>query len=247
MLKRRAFLGLLLLSWAPFVVRAVQIYIASQFPQASALAPTAQTFRAFLDGQSFFVFVVTVYVGAGLIANDRRANALQLYLSRPLTRVEYVAGKMAILVTFLLFVTWVPAICLLITQVVFAGSFAFARAHVGLIPAITVCSLIQVLVASFTMLALSSLSNSSRYVAVLYAGAVLFSDANFTALRAITGSTMMSWISFPANVAQLGDLVFRVNLRYQTPPAVSLVVVVALVVVSISILERRIRGVEVVA
>ena len=60
------------------------------------------------------MFFITVYAGAGLIANDRRANALQIYLSKPLTRVEYIFGKLAILATFLLLVTWVPAIVLLL-------------------------------------------------------------------------------------------------------------------------------------
>ena len=59
-----------------------------------AAAPSADTFRQFLDQQQIFVFFVTVYVGAGLIANDRRANALQIYLSKPLTRAEYVFGKL---------------------------------------------------------------------------------------------------------------------------------------------------------
>ena len=72
-----------------------------------------ETFRQFLEQQQIFVFFITVYVGAGLIANDRRANALQIYLSKPLTRAEYIFGKLAILMTFLLLVTWVPAIVLL--------------------------------------------------------------------------------------------------------------------------------------
>src|SRR3989440_12574461 len=122
-LGRRAFLGLLLVSWFPFFVRAVQIYAAANLPQAAFLAPTPETFRQFLDQQQIFVFFVTVYVGAGLIANDRRANALQIYLSKPLTRSEYVFGKLAILMTFLLIVTWLPAIVLLIVQMAFAGNF----------------------------------------------------------------------------------------------------------------------------
>src|SRR5436189_746879 len=98
---KRAFLGLLLVSWFPFFVRAVQIYAAANLPQANFLAPTAETFRQFLEQQGFFVFVITVYVGAGLIANDRRVNALQIYLSKPLTRGEYVFGKLSVLMTFL--------------------------------------------------------------------------------------------------------------------------------------------------
>jgi ABC-2 type transport system permease protein len=122
MLEKRAFLALLLLAWLPFVVRTVQIYAAANFPQMAFIAPTVDTFRQFLDQQDVFVFFVTVYVGAGLIANDRRANALQIYLSKPLTRAEYVFGKLAILMAFLLMVTWLPAIVLLLVQVSFAGS-----------------------------------------------------------------------------------------------------------------------------
>ena len=124
MIRKRAFMGLLIFAWLPFVVRAVQIYVASNFAQAATLlAPDAKTFRDFLDQQGFFVFVVTIYVGAGLIANDRRANALQIYLSKPLMRSEYIAGKAAILFVFILFVTWLPAILLLFLQVMFKGSF----------------------------------------------------------------------------------------------------------------------------
>src|SRR3954467_12463973 len=127
---RRTFIGLLLFSWLPFVVRTVQFYAAANFPQMAMIAPTPETFRQFLDQQSAFVFFVSVYVGAGLIANDRRANALQIYLSKPLTRAEYVLGKLAILMTFLLFVTWLPAIVLLIVQITFAGNFTFFRNNV---------------------------------------------------------------------------------------------------------------------
>ena len=92
----------------------------------------------FLEQQDFFVFVMTIYVGAGLIANDRRANALQIYLSKPLLRSEYIAGKAAVLFTFLMLVTWLPAILLLFLQVMFKGSFEFLRANLFLFPAITV-------------------------------------------------------------------------------------------------------------
>ena len=77
----------------PFLVRAVQIYVTSNYPQVAMFAPTAETFRQFLEQQDFFVFIMTIYVGAGLIAADRRANALQIYLSKPLLRTEYIAGK----------------------------------------------------------------------------------------------------------------------------------------------------------
>ena len=246
MIRKRAFLGLLIFALAPFLVRAVQMWISSNYPQAAILNPTAETFRQFLEQQDFFVFVITVYVGAGLIANDRRANALQIYLSKPLMRSEYILGKLAVLFTFLALVTFVPAMLLLWLKVMFDGNITFLKANLFLIPAITVGSLLQVVLASFTMLALSSLSKSARYVGILYVGITFFTSAIYGVLYAITGSSRVSWISIGANVSQVVDVVFLLKPRYATPWEVSLLVIIALIVISISILERRVRGVEVV-
>ena len=103
---------------------------------------------------------------------------------------------------------------LLLLQVVFAGNLTFLRENLFLVPAMTLFGLLYALMASFTMLALSSLSTSARYVAVLYAGALLFTEAIFGTLRGVTGSSWLSWLSFRANLAQIGDVVFRI------PPAI---------------------------
>ncbi len=248
LMRKRTFMVMLLFGFIPFIVRAAQIYLAANYPQfASLVAPDAKMYRSFLEGQSFFVFVMTIYVGSGLIANDRLANALQIYLSKPLTRSDYIAGKMAILVTFLLLVTWVPSIMLLVLQVLFSASFTFVRQNIYLIPAITLASLLMVLIASFTMLALSSLSKSSRYVAILYAGIMLFTNAIYGVVRLVTRSTGVSWMSFTASLDQVCDAIFRLPPRYETPVAVSFIVLLGLMTVSLSVLERRVRGVEVVA
>jgi len=247
-LAKRAFLGLLLLSFLPFFARAIQIYLAVNFPQTGdLLAVKPDLFRQFLDQQQIWVFFITVYVGAGLIANDRRANALQIYLSKPLTRAEYIFGKLAILMAFLLLVTWVPALLLLIVQIAFAGNFTFLLKNLYLFPAITVFAFIQVTMVAAAMLALSSLSKSSRYVAILYAAVIFFSQAIYGVLTVVTRSTQLSWISFPANLSQLGDVIFRMPSKYETPWPVALLMIVGLIAASGFILERRVRGIEVVA
>jgi len=245
-LAKRSFIALMLLAWSPFVVRAVQVYVAATFQQASFLAPGADTFREFLEQQGVFVFFVTIYVGAGLIANDRRANALQVYLSKPLTRAEYVAGKFAILFLFLVSVTWLPAILLLLVQTMFAGNLAFVQANIFLLPAITLFSLLQVLVSAMTMLALSSMSKSSRFVGIMYAGLVFFTAALFQALRGITGRSSWAWISPTDTLEQIGAYIFRVDPPHQLSPVMAIVIVITLVAGSAWILERNVRGVEVV-
>jgi len=245
-ISKRAFIALMLFAWAPFIVRAVQIYVSANFQQAAFLAPKGETFRQFLETQNIFVFFVTIWVGAGLIANDRRANALQLYLSKPLTAAEYIAGKMAILFVFLTFVTFAPAMGLLLVQAIFAGSFTFIRNNAYLLPAITLFSLAQVLLASTTMLALSSLSKSSRFVGIMYAGLMFFTGALFQALRGITGSTVFAWLSPGDALEQVGDVIFRITPRYDLPPAVAGIAVLALIIASGVILARRVKGVEIV-
>ncbi len=243
---RREFKGLLLLAWLPFFARSVQMYAAANLPQAAFLAPTPGTFRQFLEQQEVFLFLITVYAGAGLIANDRRANALQIYLSKPLTRFEYIFGKFAVLTTFTLLVTWVPAVLLLVVQVLFSGSFTFFATNLRLLPAITVFSVVQVVTVSSAMLALSSLSRSSRYVAILYAALIFFSQAMYGILFAVTRDARFSWISMPINLVQAGDFIFGLPLRYQAPVSVSLIMLLLLAVASGVVLDRRVRGVEIV-
>ena len=247
MLRKRLFIGLLLFAWLPFVVRAVQIYVSINYPQtAPVLGADAKLFRDFLKQQDMFVFFMVIFAGAGLIASDRRANALQIYLSKPLMRAEYIAGKAAVLFTFVMLVTWVPAILLLFLQVMFMGSFTFMRANLFLIPAITVSAVLQSLLVTLTMLALSSLSKSPRYVGILFAGILFFSKAIFGAMLAITGDTSLAWLSLGDNLQQVSDVVFRQTPSYATPWQVSLIVVLGLIAVSTSVLERRVRGVEIV-
>jgi ABC-2 type transport system permease protein len=246
MVRQRKFLALLLFAWSPFIVRAVQLYVSANWQQATFLAATHETFREFLDQQAIFVFFVTIFVGAGLIANDRRANALQIYLSKPLARTEYIVGKLVTLLVFLVGVTWLPAMLLLVLQIMFSGNMAFVRNNLFLFPAITLFSLIQVFTSAFAMLALSSMSKSSRFVGIMYAGIIFFTAAMYNALRAMTGSSSFAWLSPEDCLDIIGNAIFRVRSTYEVPVPVAFLSIAVIIAVSIVILERRVRGVEVV-
>ena len=245
-LRERKFLGLLLFASVPFFVRTVLLYVGSNVPQAAFLEATPQTFREFLDQQSIFVFFITIYVGSGLIANDKRANALQIYLSKPLTRVEYVTGKLVTLLIFLVAVTWVPGILLLLLQMMFSGSFAFIRANLFLFPAITVFSATQVLLSAFAMLALSSLTKSRRFVAIMYAGIIFFTAAMYQALRQITTSSAWAFISPEDVLDVIAAAIFRSPGTPAIPTFAALIAVAVIIGASLWILERRVRAVEIV-
>jgi ABC-2 type transport system permease protein len=248
--RKRAFLFLMILAWIPVIVRGVQIWAAANVPgmnQISLLAVTPRLFRDFLNQQEPLVFFITVYVGSGLIADDIRANALQLYLSRPVTRTQYIAGKAAIVMAAIASVTWLPAMLLLLLVPAFAGNMTFLRENLSLIPAISAYSVVQIFLASLVILALSSLTKSRWFVAIMYAGLAFFTNAVFGVITASTeGSTAFSWVSLIANVRQVGDVFFRLRPRFETPPFISALVIVAVIIAAAAVLSRRIRAIEVV-
>jgi len=244
-LRERRFLALLLVAWLLFVVRAVQIYFGTTFVRASFFAPSEETFHGFLTQQRLFVFFITIYAGAGLIASDRQANALQLYLSKPITRHDYILGKLATLAAFLIAVTWVPAMMLLMLQVLFSGSLEFVSTHPRLVPAITITSALQVALASMMMLALSSLSRSRRFAAMLYALVTIFAGTIERVLQTATGAA--GWVLlWPQNtLLVITDALF--GIEPEIPVTIALIAIVTLMAVCVAVLERRVRAVDVVA
>jgi len=146
----------------------------------------------------------------------------------------------------LTFITWLPAMLLLILQMLFAGSTKFLSDHLFLIPAITLVAAVQVSVSSFAMIALSAMSKSRRFVAMMYAGILFFTAAMYQALRQITTSSAWAVISPRDTMNVIADGIFRIQGFRPVPLPAAVVAVIVLIGLSIWILERRVRGVEVV-
>ena len=97
------------------------------------------------------------------------------------------------------------------------------------------------------MLALSSLSKSSRYVGVLYAGLIFFSQAVYGIVRGFTRDSTLAWLSVPLDLQQIGDVIFRLEPRFHMPVWSAFLMIGLLIAVSAVVLDRRVRGIEVIA
>jgi hypothetical protein len=96
------------------------------------------------------------------------------------------------------------------------------------------------------MLALSSLTKSRRFVAVMYAGLLFFTAAMSQVLSAMTGTRVWAIIS-PGDVLEVfSRVIFRIPGPRDLPFPAAVVFVVALLAACIWVLERRVRGTEVV-
>jgi ABC-2 type transport system permease protein len=116
----------------------------------------ASFFRTFLEVQGSFAFILTVLVAPPLISRDLSNNALPLYLCRPLSRTEYVLGKMTVIVFLLSLVTWIPGLLIFFFQASQAG-FAWLWANLWMIQAIFTGSMVWIILLSLLALAVSSL------------------------------------------------------------------------------------------
>ena len=116
----------------------------------------ASFFRTFLEVQGAFAFILTVLVAPPLISRDLANNALPLYLCRPLSRTEYVLGKMAVVVFLLSMITWVPGLLIFFFQASLGG-LAWLWANLWMIWAIFFGFMVWIVLLSLLALAISSI------------------------------------------------------------------------------------------
>jgi ABC-2 type transport system permease protein len=74
-------------------------------------------FLTFMGVQSSFAVLLAALAGPGLVAPDLANNALPLYFSRPLSRLDYVLARLLVLAGLLALVTWIPGLLLFGAQV----------------------------------------------------------------------------------------------------------------------------------
>jgi ABC-2 type transport system permease protein len=95
-------------------------------PLVSFLSINGTFFLTFMGAQSFFAILLAALAGPGLVAPDLANNALPLYFSRPLSRLDYVLARLLVLAGLLALVTWIPGLLLFGIQVGMAGWSWFA-------------------------------------------------------------------------------------------------------------------------
>ncbi|HKP69084.1 MAG TPA: hypothetical protein VJV05_07355 [Pyrinomonadaceae bacterium] len=115
----------------------------------------ASFFRTFVEVQGYFAFILTILVAPPLISRDLSNNALPLYLCRPLSRLEYVLGKMAVIVFLLSLITWVPGLLLFFFQVSLT-SLTWFWSNVWIIQSIFLSSMLWITLLSLLALAVSA-------------------------------------------------------------------------------------------
>jgi ABC-2 type transport system permease protein len=243
----------------PFIFFLLVIYINSS-PAAMALLNLKTSplrvdnffFLRYLIFQGTLGFLLTSWVGPGLVAPDLSNDAMALYLSRPLTRTEYVLGKFSVIFLLISSITWVPGTILLALQTSLANGDWFKQ-YYWLFGSMFLGSIVWIAVIGLLSLALSAwvkwrIVSTSAMLGVFFVLAG-FGEAVNNVLRTQFGK-----------VFNLGYLISRVwfdlfrmdmtspmrNPVRELSAANSWLALSAVVALCIFLLDRRLRAREVV-
>ncbi|MGQ0551716.1 MAG: ABC transporter permease [Planctomycetota bacterium] len=268
--KKLPALLLLLAAYGPFIFMAGALYVrayvlanADKFPVGLASALQEPEFAEMLAAspdnafsymflfQWPFVLLGCVLLGSGLIAEDRRANALELYLSRPVTVRQYLLGKLAIIGTFLAAVTVIPAAVLILIGLSLSwGQPGEALALIELLGRTILAGAIWVAVPSLLIVTASALASRARNAAILWIAVVVmleFVASNI--LIEVFGNERFSLLKIGFNVQQVGAWIMgsASNISKHVPVWQSALVLLGWVALCVPVMLRRVRPVEVVA
>jgi hypothetical protein len=197
--------------------------------------------------------LVTLFVGCGLVADDVKARALPLYLSRPITPFDYYLGKLLIPVAVLASLVLAPMLFLVLLSVLMQPTeemLGYLAKQGDLILAIATYFGVVALGYTSVVLLFSAWA-SRRIFAVVLAAVVLFGgEIVRNAARPLsgTGADLLRATSIVGDAKVLlfhvMDRPLRGFSRYPSPEA-ALVVLAAVVLLAAFAVLRRARTTEV--
>jgi ABC-type transport system involved in multi-copper enzyme maturation permease subunit len=259
-LVRRMLIALLAVALAPLVIGVFVLFLLSRVPDFwSALPNLHVLFGYFVRAQTVFALVLTVWAGTGLLADDFRTGAFLVYFARPITRGDYVAGKLGVLLVLTFAVTAGPSLALWLAAAAFGtpvdptlrGPLQTATEHlpggVSLPLAILAQSLAASLVLSVLGLAAGAAARNATLGGALLIGFLVVTDAG--AAFAPAGARLpLELLTVRRHLLSLEHVLFGASPDPDLLPwAAALACLAAIVAGALALVWRRLQAVEVVA
>ena len=233
---------------------AAYIYITNNSLLIMALSMKPD-FMPAIDGSFFYSYSIvqgtmallfTTLIGPNLIAPDLANGALSLYLSRPISRTQYILGKMLVLLSLQSLITWVPGVLLFIIKAEVTG-WEWARNNIWLVGATVIGLSIWIVMLSLIALTLSALVKWRIAAGALILG-IFFAGAGFgNAINSILHTNLGTIINLSEVMRIIWAHLFRhgyMDTNLTTFQACVVLFVVC--VLCLVMLAKRVRAFEVV-
>ena len=213
----RLFMAYTVLCFLPFLIGMGTIYVVNS--STIQLMFHARFNPNLIDNWWFFIFVIieaamgfilATWSGPGMVTKDLSNHSLQLYLSRPLSRTEYILGKVSALWILLSCTTWIPALFLFCLQAQLIGNGWIWR-NLWLAGAIILSCLIGIAIVSLIAVAISAWVKWRVAATLLMIGLLFLLPALAAAIRLILRSNWGHVIDFPSIIVIIWAHLFRIH------------------------------------
>jgi ABC-2 type transport system permease protein len=256
----RIFTGFVVLCMIPQLVGAAHIYFshssAAQYVLNMHLDSVVTIdnawFATFLGIQAWLGFIIVAAAAPGTISRDLANQALQLYLSRPLSRAEYMLGKLSVLAVLLSFFTWIPGLLLFGLQASLAGN-GWVWQNFYLVGAILVSGWLWIAVVSLFSLALSVWVRWRVLATGLIVGSIFLLPGFGLAINAVMRTSWGNLLNLSYVLQVIWASLFRLDTSFRRAISVDQVplwsawaAVLTVCAFSLLLINRRLKAREVV-
>lgn len=193
----------------------------------------------------FLIALVVIFSGAGLISNDLKHNSLSLYLSKPISWIDYLIGKFVVIGIILFGMTLIPALLLFLEHVLLTDS-PFLKDYYWIPLSIILYSVIIAAITSLLMLVFSSLTTNLRYAIIGFCAVWFGLPILHLILEEVISSSTVGLVSIWANFDRIGTALFGLQSGYNIHWSWTVLLLTALTAACILVLRHRIRAVEIV-
>ena len=222
--------------------------LARMFGAADAKSPLAvdgEFFSTYLAIQCPLAFILTAFIGPGLISGDLANGALPLYLVRPFSRAEYVLGKMSVLLILLSLITWIPGLILFGAQAAMAGG-AWLSQNLWIAWGIFAGSWIWILVISLLALALSAWVKWRIAAGAMVLGVMFFLSGFGAAINGVLRSNVGYYINPGALMTRVCAQLFGLDSPIDISAFSAWIALLVICGICLALLSKKVRAFEVI-
>lgn len=252
LLMRKGMVVFLFFAYIPFFIRAGIVFIIVRYGDKLEII---QKFKGLKIDADFyfnslsdfwarvFVIFICIFVGAGLIANDKQFKALSLYFSKPVGFWDYIIGKFLVIGFFVSLITLVPGLLLFLMRVLMAMDSVYLQNYFWIPLSLVGYVIVELLVLGGLILVVSAIFKSTRFAAVFFLCLIVFPELIQTILSKIP---IIGLTSFLVNIKQFGAVFFGIERPYGFAPLWAFMVMAAIVALCIFLLKRHVKPTEVI-
>lgn len=240
------------------------IYVQTQFPlppqamnrlvQFVGFSPTPvdgveRGYTMFMERQSYVVMILLAFSGSLLVGSDFRQKTLPFYLSRSIDRRHYIAGKLVAIAVVASLLTVVPALVLFVEYGLFTESFDYWVDHWQAAAGVLVYGLVLCGVLSLMLTSFAAYVQRAAPIAIIWTSVFLLLTRLTDWLADRSNEPAWKLLDMWHNMHAVGTWWLQppTDPAEQTLMFQSLAVIVAVCVVALGFLVRRVRAVDIVS